>query len=149
VEPFPRLLARYARQMERLRQALLEPAHASHVETAARLACWLGYMTSPDTLIRRQRPEPIIAPSPRVVGVDEFALRRAATYATRVVGLQRQQPVAVLEGRTAERLSKWLQGHPPVTILVRDRAGAYALAGRQAAPKALQVADRFHLSMIG
>jgi hypothetical protein len=145
VEPFPRLLARYARQTERLRQALLELAHASNAETAARLACWLGYVTSPDTLIRRQRAEPIIMPSPRVVGVDEFALRRAATYATLVVDLERQQPVAVLEGRSAEPLSKWLQAHPSVTILVHDRAGVYALAGRQAAPDALQVADRFHL----
>jgi transposase len=145
VEPFPRILARYARQTERLRQMLLELAHASNAETAARLACWLGYVTSPDTLIRRQRAEPIIVPSPRVVGVDEFALRRGVTYATLVVDLERQQPVAVLDGRTAKPLIQWLQGHPAVTILVRDRADAYALAGRQAAPDALQVADRFHL----
>lgn len=59
--------------------------------------------------------------------------------------LELQQPVAVLEGRTAEPLIQWLQAHPTVTILVRDRAEAYALAGRQAVPDALQVADRFHL----
>jgi transposase len=145
VEPFPRLLARYARQTERLRQILLELAHASNAETAARLACWLGSVTSPDTLIRRQRAEPIMVPSPRVVGVAEFALRRGVTYATLVVDLERQQPVAGLEGRTAKPLIQGLQGHPTVTIWVRDRADAYALAGRQAAPDALQVADRFHL----
>jgi transposase len=145
VEPFPRILARYARQTERLRQILLELAHASNAETSAWLARWLGYVTSPDTLIRRQRAEPIMVPSPRVVGVDEFALRRGLTYATLVVDLKRQQPVAVLEGRTAEPLIKWLQAHPSIIILVRDRADAYALAGRRAAPDALQVADRFHL----
>lgn len=64
VEPFPAVLAPYARQTERLRQVLLELAHASNAETAARLARWLGYVTSPDTLIRRQRAEPIIVPSP-------------------------------------------------------------------------------------
>jgi transposase len=53
--------------------------------------------------------------------------------------------VAVLEGCTAEPLLKWLQRHPSAMILVRDRAGAYALAGRQGAPDALRVADRFHL----
>jgi len=145
VESFRRVLTRYARQTERLRQVLLELAHACNAETAARLAHWLGYVTSPDTLLRRQRAEPISVPSPRVMGVDEFALRRGVTYATLVVDLERQQPVAVLEGHTAEPLSKWLQAHPAVTILARDRAGAYALAGRQAAPHALQVADRFHL----
>jgi transposase len=145
VEPFPQVLARYARQTERLRQVLLELAHASNAEMAARLGHWLGYVTSPDTLIRCQRAEPVSLPTPRVLGVDEFALRRGSTYATLLVDLERQQPVAVLEGRTAEPLMKWLQAHPSVTIFVHDRADAYALAGRQAVPDALQVADRFHL----
>jgi transposase len=145
VEPFPRVLARYARQTERLRHVLLELAHASNAEMAERLARWLGYVTSPDTLIRCQRAEPINPPSHRVLGVDEFALRRGCTYGTLLVDLERRQPVAVLEGRTAEPLRKWLQDHPTVAILVRDRANAYALAGRLAAPDALQVADRFHL----
>jgi transposase len=145
VEPFPRILARYARQTDRLRHVLLELAHACNAEMGARLAHWLGYRTSPDTLLRRQRAEPILAPWPRVLGVDEFALRRGVTYATLLVDSERRQPVAVLEGRTAEPLAKWLQAHPCVSILARDRADAYALAGRQAAPTALQVADRFHL----
>jgi hypothetical protein len=124
VEPFPQILARYARQTERLRYVLLELVHASN---------------------RRQRAEPIIHPSPRVLGVDEFALQRGVTYATLLVDLERHQPVAVLAGRTAEPLMKWLQAHPSVEIFVRDRADAHALAGRQAAPHALQVADRFPL----
>jgi hypothetical protein len=57
VGPFPTVLARYARQTERLRQVLLELAHGSSAEMAARLATWLGYITSPDTFIRRQRAE--------------------------------------------------------------------------------------------
>jgi transposase len=146
VEPFPGVLAPYARQTERWRQALLELAHASNAEVAARVAWLLGYRVSPDTLIRCQRAEPINLPSPRVLGVDEFALRRGCTYGTLLVDLERRQPVAVLEGRTAEPLMKWLQEHPTVAILVRDRAEAYAMAGRRAAPEALQVADRFHLT---
>jgi transposase len=145
VESFPQVLARYARQTERLRHVLLELVHASGAEMAARLARWLGYVTSPDTLLRRQRAEPIILPAPRVLGVDEFALRRGVTYATLLVDLERHQPVAVLEGRTAEPLMQWLQAPPSVTIFAHDRAEAYALAGRQAVPEALQVADRFHL----
>lgn len=61
-----------------------------------------------------------------------------------MVDLERHHPVAVLEGRTAEPLVTWWQRHPSVMILVRDRAGASALAGRQGAPDALQGADRFH-----
>jgi transposase len=145
VEPFPGILAPYARQTERWRQALLELTHASSAEVAARVAWLLGYRASPDSLIRRQRAERFVIPSPRVLGVDEFALRRGLTYGTLVVDLEHRRPIAVLEGRTAEPLTTWLQAHPTVAILVRDRAGAYAVAGRQAAPDALQVADRFHL----
>jgi transposase len=145
VESFPGILAPYARQTERWRQALLELAHASSAEVAARVAWFLGYRASPDSLIRRQRAERFVSPSPRVLGVDEFALRRGLTYGTLLVDLEHRRPIAVLEGRTAEPLTKWLQAHPTVAFLVRDRAEAYAVAGRQAAPDALQVADRFHL----
>jgi transposase len=51
VEPFPQVLTRYARQTERLRQNLLELAYACGAEMGARLARWLGYIASPDTLI--------------------------------------------------------------------------------------------------
>jgi transposase len=145
VEPFPGILAPYGRQTARWRRALLELAHASSAEVAARVAWLLGYRVSPDSLIRRQRAERFVVPSPRVLGVDEFALRRGLTYGTLLVDLEHRRPVAVLEGRTAEPLTVWLQAHPTVAILVRDRAGAYAVAGRRGAPDALQVADRFHL----
>lgn len=42
VEPFAAVLAPYARQTERCRQALWALAHASSAEMAARLAWWLG-----------------------------------------------------------------------------------------------------------
>jgi transposase len=145
VESFPQVLTRYGRQTERWRQILLELAHASGAEKGARLAGWLGYVASPDTLIRRQRQESFVFPTPRILGVDEFALRRGCIYGTLLVDLERRQPIAVLEGRTAEPLIQWLQVHPTIAVLVRDRADAYALAGRVAAPDALQVADRFHL----
>ena len=75
VEPFPRVLARYARQTERLRHVLLELAHTCSAEMATRLGRWLGYVTSPGVLLRRQCAEPLDRPSPWVVRVDECALR--------------------------------------------------------------------------
>ena len=51
----------------------------------------------------------------------------------------------LVEGRDAERLSRWLRDHPGVQVISRDRGGAYADGATAGAPDALQAADCFHL----
>jgi transposase len=60
------------------------------------------------------------------------------------VDVEPRQPVALLPDRTAEPVAQWLQAHPGVEGIARDRSRAYAEGARQGASAAIQVADRFH-----
>src|SRR6266567_4265712 len=47
--------------------------------------------------------------------------------------------------RQADTVVRWLRAHRGVKIISRDRAGAYAEAATRGAPRARQVADRYHM----
>jgi transposase len=62
-----------------------------------------------------------------------------------LVDLETRQPIDLLCDRTASTLAEWLQEHPGVEIISRDRAKAYKERVSRGCPEAIQVADRFHL----
>src|SRR5450759_5825717 len=89
-------------------------------------------------------PEPA-AGLVRVLGIDDFSLRKGDSYATLLVDMQTGRPVDVLPDREQATVEEWLQAHPGTEVVCRDRGGAYAAAVRSAAPDADQVADRWHV----
>lgn len=140
------LTSPHARFTPLLRQALTSVAIAMAARAGVRLAARLGLRVAKDTLLRlvRAAPEPAVT-AVRVVAVDDFALRKRASYATIIVDLEARRPIDVLQGREAEPVAAWLARHPEIEVVCRDRARAYAEAIRTGAPQALDVADRWHL----
>jgi transposase len=138
---------RHARRTNQLREALREIAFEAGGEGGTRMAEKLHYgKVSPDTLLRliRHTPQPD-CPTPRHLGVDDWAIKKGRTYGTILVDLETHTVVDLLAGRESDGLEKWLKDHPGVEIITRDRSGSYSEGAKKGAPHAIQIADRFHL----
>ncbi|WP_338864844.1 ISL3 family transposase [Myxococcus stipitatus] len=145
-----RLLAARARRTRRLATAQCAVAITAGAEAGARLLNPLAMPTSPDTLLRLIRRAPLPPPSPaRVLGLDDWALRKGRTYGSILVDLEAHRVRDVLPDRSTPTVSAWLHQHPGMEVIARDRSTEYARAAVLGAPAAQQVADRFHLLLNG
>ncbi len=115
-------------------------------EAGRRAATAAGLRTSADTLIRRVITTPETKqPCTPHVGIDEWAWYRGHRYGTLIVNLDTHRPLVLLPGRDRRTLASWFRKYPEIQVVSRDRGGIYAMAAREGAPQARQVADRWHL----
>jgi transposase len=145
-EQVPGLLERYQRRTSRLTGQLGAVVKELAGRAGARLSAFLSVKVSRSTALRllMRLPLPPLR-IPRVLDVDDFALKRRHRYATVLIDAETSERIDVLPGRGAELLERWLRSHPGVEIVCRDGSGAYGEAIRRALPDAVQVSDRWHL----
>jgi len=144
----PAVASPYARRTTRVTEIVGALGHSAGGRPGERLMQRLGMPVSDDTILRQVKGDATAARRSselRVVGIDDWSWRRATSYGTIIVDLERRSVVDILEDRSVVTAARWLRDHPSVGIVSRDRCGLYAQAAREGAPQAKQVADRFHL----
>ena len=145
-EQVPGVLERYQRRTERLNGQVSATVRELAGRAGSRLLAALGIDLSRHTalraLLRIALPDLEV---PRVLGIDDFALKKGLVYATILIDAETGRRVDVLEGRTADVVQDWLRAHPGVEVVTRDGSGAYGEAVRTALPEAVKVSDRWHL----
>jgi transposase len=145
-EQVPGVLERHQRRTTRLNAQVNAAVRELAGRASARLLPVLGIGLSRwsalRALLRIALPEQV---TPRVLGIDDFALRRSRAYATIIIDADTGHRIDVLPARASEPVTQWLKAHPGVEVVCRDGSGAYSEAVRQALPGAVQVGDRWHL----
>jgi transposase len=146
-ERLPRIARAYARQTERASEIVRLIGYVAGGRPGQRILDRLAIRTSDDTVLRRVQDESVqqACPPVRNLGVDDWAWRKGQEYGTILVDLDLHRVVDLLPDRASESFSEWLNTHPEIATISRDRCGLYAEGATLGAPQSQQIADRFHL----
>nr|HET6905183.1 ISL3 family transposase [Ktedonobacteraceae bacterium] len=145
-EPFPLLMVPRAQRTSAAQEVLRLIGAAVGGRAGARLSQQFALKCSPATVLRLVRQAALpSSKNVRVVGVDEWAWRKGQRYGTILVDLERHAPIELLEDATAESFAAWLEKHPSIEVVSRDRGTTFADGANRGAPQALQIADRWRL----
>ncbi len=145
-ERFKKHFAPHCRISGRLEEKLLKVALIMGGNPGEKLLQTLNIKRSSSSLIRlihKQKLHPVEKIS--CAGIDDWANKKRHTYGSCIVDLEKHKLVELLKDRESITVENWLQKHPEVSVISRDRFLNFSKAIRDGAPQALQVGDRWHL----
>lgn len=142
----PGLTRPHARRTARLQSLIRHLALALGGRPAQALGQRLMLFVSKDTFLRSICPsDDGSVAAARVIGIDDWAWRKGQRYGTLICDLEQRRVIDLLPDREPATVEAWLRAHPGVEVVARDRNGGYSTAIAKALPRAVQIADRWHL----
>ena len=145
-ERIPQTARFYARRTVNLDFLLSCIGFEMSAEAVSRVCAQLRIQMSPDSVLRMVRATDVSRDEAVcVLGIDDWAKKKGQNYGTILVDLEKRCTIELLPDRTQETLSNWLQKHPEIEIISRDRSFEYKAGIETGAPQAIQVVDRWHL----
>ena len=86
-----------------------------------------------------------------ILGIDDFAIRKGHNYNTGIHDLRGENLIGIAKGRKLEDLRQYMEDNPQLAGLnpyavVMDLARGYHSFAAEFYPKAIRVADRFHVN---
>lgn len=128
-EQVPGAVERYQRRTSRLASQFGAVVRELAGRAGTRVLSALNMAASQNTALRVLRGAALLErPVPRVLGIDDFSLRKGRVYATVLIDATPGKRVDVIEGRGAETVADWLRAHPGVEVVCRDGSTVYAQA---------------------
>ena len=142
----------FAHKTRRLQEALKEQARGGRTVKEVAESFRVGYHAAYDATFKhagRGRKRAL----PPLLGIDEFAKRKGHNYDTILLDLQKHRTVDVIEGRTKDQVSSYLNARSEadrnkVQAVCIDMSDSFLGAIQQALPHAEVVVDRFHVMQL-
>jgi transposase len=130
------------------RRAIAHVAQEVQVGPRFVQACLVEHVNSVFHTKNRTLEETGPLPTPRFLGIDEFARRKGHCYDTILCDLEHRKVLEVCEGRTHEdvvKMLKRLDDPEHVEAVSMDMSGSFRGSVRSVLPHAIIVADHFHV----